>query len=71
MNLDLKFPNVLEGYNDINWTTLLDDSKASNGYIFNIVGRVLSWKSKKQTIIAHSTIESEMITLTTASEKAS
>ena len=57
MNLGLhyqKFPVVLEGCNDVDWNTLSDDSKATSGYIFSIVGGVVSWKSNKQTILASS-----------------
>lgn len=32
-----RFPAVLEGYSDEYWNTLSDDSKATNGYVFNIV----------------------------------
>ncbi|CAL9003067.1 unnamed protein product, partial [Prunus brigantina] len=73
MNLGLhyeKFPAVLEGYSDAYWNTLSDDSKATSGYIFNIAGGAVSWKSKKQTILAQSTMESEMIALAMASEEA-
>ena len=66
-----KFPVVLEGYNDADWNSLLDDSKATSGYIFNITGGAVAWKSKKQTILAQSTMESEMIALAAASEEAS
>ena len=41
MNLGLyyqKFPAVLEGYSDVDWNTLSDDSKATSGYIFSIAG---------------------------------
>ncbi|XP_028223590.1 uncharacterized protein LOC114405140 [Glycine soja] len=44
------FPAVLEGYNDADWNTLSDDSKATSDYIFSIAGGSVSWKSKKQTI---------------------
>ncbi|PNX55775.1 hypothetical protein L195_g049405, partial [Trifolium pratense] len=66
-----RFPAVLEGYSDADWNTLSDDSKATSGYIFSIAGGAVSWKSKKQTILAQSTMESEMIALATASEEAS
>ena len=66
-----RFPTVLEGNNDADWNTLLDDSKATSGYIFSTAGGVISWKSKKQTILAQSTMESEMIALATTSEEAS
>ena len=36
------FPAVLEGYSDADWNTLSDDSKATSGYIFNIVGGAVS-----------------------------
>ncbi|CAJ2634277.1 unnamed protein product [Trifolium pratense] len=74
MNLGLhyqRFPAVLEGYSDADWNTLSDDSKATSGFIFSIAGGAVSWKSKKQTILAQSTMESEMIALATASEEAS
>ncbi|KAA0055474.1 Retrovirus-related Pol polyprotein from transposon TNT 1-94 [Cucumis melo var. makuwa] len=35
-----KFPAVLEGYSDADWSSLSDDSKATSGYIFNIAGGV-------------------------------
>ena len=73
MNLGLhfqKFSVVLEGFSDADWNTLSDDSKATSGYIFCIAGGAVSWKSKKQTILAQSTMESELIALATASEEA-
>ncbi|CAL2229258.1 unnamed protein product [Prunus armeniaca] len=73
MNLGLhyeKFSAVLKGYSVANWNTLSDDSKTTSGYIFNIAGGAVSWKSKKQTILAQSTMESEMIALEMASEEA-
>ena len=66
-----RHPAVLEGYSDADWNTLSDDCKATSGYIFNIAGGAVSWKSKKQTILAQSTMESEMIALAAASEEAS
>ena len=73
MNLGLHlqmFLAVLKGFSDADWNTLSDDSKATSGYIFSIGGGVVSWKSKKQTILAQSTMESELIALATASEEA-
>ena len=54
MNLGLhyeKFFAVLKGYNDVDWNTLSDDSKATSGYISSIIGGAISWKFKKQTIL--------------------
>ena len=66
-----RFPVVLEEYNNADWNTLSDDSKVTSDYIFSIAGGTVSWKSKKQTILAQSIMESEMIALATASEEAS
>ena len=39
------------------------------GYIFTLGSGAICWKSKKQTIIANSTMETELIALTSASEE--
>lgn len=60
MNLGLhyqRFSIVLEGYNGADWDTLSNDSREINGYIFSIDGGVVSWKLKKQTILAQSTMK--------------
>lgn len=61
---------VLEGFSDANWNTLSDDSKATSGYVFTIAGGAVSWRSKKQTFIAQSTMEAELMALAAASEEA-
>ncbi|KAA0038176.1 hypothetical protein E6C27_scaffold270G00050 [Cucumis melo var. makuwa] len=68
---DLEEPDVILGYNDADWNSLSNDSKATSSYIFNIGGGVIARKSKKQTILAQPMKESEMIALVTASEEAS
>ncbi|XP_050897468.1 secreted RxLR effector protein 161-like [Lathyrus oleraceus] len=66
-----RFPIILEGYNDVDWNTVSDDSKAISSYIFNIARGVVSWKSKKHTILGQFTMDSKMISLVTATEEAS
>lgn len=66
-----KFPAILEVFSVVDQNTLSEDSKAASGYIFNIASGAFSWKSKKQMIMAQSTMESEMIALAVASEEAS
>ena len=61
---------VLEGYSDSSWSTLLGDSLSTMGYVFTIGGWAISWKSKKQQIIAKSTMETKLIALSSASEEA-
>ncbi|KAF3615977.1 hypothetical protein FXO37_35266 [Capsicum annuum] len=65
-----KYPAVLEGYNDENWITGLNEVKSTSGYVFTIGGGAVSWKSSKQTCIARSTMESEFIALDKAGEEA-
>ena len=65
-----RYPAVLEGYSDASWNTLSGDSLSTTGYVFTIGGGVISWKSKKQLIIAKSTMKAELIALSSASEEA-
>ncbi|KAA0065759.1 putative Polyprotein [Cucumis melo var. makuwa] len=50
-------------YNDADWNSFSDDSKAISDYIFNIARGAVALKSKKKTILAQSMMESEMIAL--------
>lgn len=61
---------MVEGYSDADWNSGSDDCKSTSGYIFSMAGGAVSWKSKKQTCIAHSTMESELVALATAGEEA-
>ena len=38
--------------------------------MFTLVGGAISWKSKKQTCITHSTMESEFVALASAGQEA-
>ncbi|PHT51255.1 Peroxidase 9 [Capsicum baccatum] len=50
--------------------TRSNEVKSISGYIFTNGGGAVSWKSSKQTCIAHSTMESEFIALDKAGEEA-
>ena len=63
------FPAVLEGYNDANWIFDSYDIKSTSDYVFTLGGGVVAWKSSKQTLITTSTMESEFITLESASKE--
>ena len=65
-----RYPAVLEGYTDANWITGSTEIKFTSGYVFNISGGEISWKSSKQTCIARSTMESEFIALDKAGDEA-
>ena len=73
INLGLSYndyPTVLEGYSDASWITSATDNKSTSGWIFTIAGGAVSWASKKQTCITHSTMESEFIALAAAGKEA-
>ncbi|KAH9736084.1 hypothetical protein KPL71_017967 [Citrus sinensis] len=64
------YPEVLEGYSDASWVTNTRDNKSTSCWIFTIAGGAVSWASKKQTCITHSTMESEFIALAAAGKEA-
>ena len=49
-------PYVLEGYTDASWVTYVEDHTFTSGWIFNLGGGAVSWRSKKHTCIADSTM---------------
>eukprot|EP00253_Pinus_taeda_P011112 PITA_11112 len=61
------------------WTTVkqvfrlggdLDQRRSTSGYVFNVFGGAVSWMSKKQFVMALSTIEAEYMATTHASKEA-
>ena len=65
-----KYLAVIEAFSDANWNTLSCNSLSITGYIFSLGSDAICWKSKKQTIIANSTMEAKLIALASAGEKA-
>lgn len=57
------YASVLKGYSNANWISDTVDVNSTTGYVFILGGAAVSWKSTKQTVIARSTMESEMIAL--------
>jgi hypothetical protein len=41
------YPTVLEGYNDANWISDVDELYATSGYIFTLGGAIFSWRPCK------------------------
>ena len=64
-----KYPAVIETFSDADWNTLSGDFLSIIGYIFTLGSGAICWKSKKQTIIANSTIEDELIALTSSMKR--
>ena len=52
-----KYHVVIEAFSDVDWNTLSSDSLSTISYIFTLGSGAICRKSKKQTIIANSTME--------------
>jgi len=64
------YPDVMKSYSDAKYVTDFNSVKSTTGYIFMFGGGIVSWKSRKQTVIARSTMKSELIVLDTTCFKA-
>jgi hypothetical protein len=63
MDCDIHYsenPAVLEGYNDVNWISDVDELYAMSGYVFTLGGAAVSWRSCKQIILMRSIMETEL-----------
>ena len=61
--------NLFHGFADAAFANA-DDLKSTTGYVFIASGGAITWKLKKQTIIAMSTTESEYVALSEAGREA-
>ncbi|XP_035831876.1 secreted RxLR effector protein 161-like [Helianthus annuus] len=48
-------------YTDASFQTNRDDSRSQSGFVFIVNGGAISWKSSKQSVVADSTTESEIL----------
>ena len=60
----------MEGYTDASWIANLGDNLSTTGWVFTLGGGAVSWGSKKQTCISHSTMEAEFIALAATGKEA-
>uniref|UniRef100_A0A2N9FBM1 Integrase catalytic domain-containing protein n=1 Tax=Fagus sylvatica TaxID=28930 RepID=A0A2N9FBM1_FAGSY len=49
----------IEGYTDADWTGSPSDRKSTTGYCTFIGGNLVTWRSKKQSVVARSSAEAE------------
>eukprot|EP00253_Pinus_taeda_P031107 PITA_31107 len=54
----------------VDWAGDLDQRRSISGYVFNLFGGVVSWMSKKQSVVALSTTEAECMATIHASKEA-
>jgi hypothetical protein len=52
------------GYSDNDWTRDMDDRKSFISFVFYMGDTILTWSSKKQSIVSLSTCEAEYIAST-------
>eukprot|EP00253_Pinus_taeda_P034279 PITA_34279 len=60
----------IRGFVGADWARYLDQRRYTSGYVFNLFGGAISWMSKKQYVVALSTIEAEYMAATHASKEA-
>ena len=65
-----KEDGTLIGYSDADWGGDCNDYKSTTGYLFQMGGAAVSWKSKKQSCVALSTAEAEYMALSSAAQEA-
>lgn len=77
LDYELKFscsntPLKLTGYCDSDWGGCQEDRKSISGFCFQLCfnGPLISWRSKKQSVVALSSCEAEYISLTHAMQEA-
>jgi hypothetical protein len=49
----------IEAFTDANWVGSLDDRRSISGYYTLVGGNVVTWRSKKQNVVARSSVEAE------------
>ncbi len=57
------------GYSDADWAGDQEDRSSTSGYLFQMAGGPVSWKSRKQESVALSTAEAEYIDLSSAAQE--
>ena len=60
----------IRGFVDADWARDLDQRRSTSGYVFSLFGGVVSWMSKRQSVVALSTTEEEYIAATHPSKEA-
>ncbi|RVW86391.1 putative mitochondrial protein [Vitis vinifera] len=49
----------IEVYTDVDWAGAMDDRRSTSGYFTFVGGVLVTWKSKKQNVVARSSAEAE------------
>ncbi len=65
---DQKSVDVI-GFTDADWAGDIVERKSTSGYVFQICGGTVSWRSKRQEIVALSSTEAEYVALSFAAQE--
>ena len=49
----------VDAYSDANWAGAIDDRRFTSGYFTFVGGNLVTWRSKKQNVVARSSAEAE------------
>ena len=60
----------IRGFVDVDWARDMDQRRSTSGYVFSLFVGAVNWMSKRQSVVALSTIEVEYIATTHASKEA-
>jgi hypothetical protein len=60
----------LLGFCDSDWGGYVDDMKSTSGYTFSLGSGVFSWSSKKQQLVAQSSVEAKYVSAALATSQA-
>lgn len=75
LDLGLRYTGInaegefLTAFCDADWAGDLDERKSTSGYVMMLSNGAVSWRSKKQTVIALSTAEAEYVALSAATQE--
>lgn len=60
----------LQGYSDADWGRDVNTRRSTSGYLCKLGGGTISWRSKRQSIVALSSTEAEYVALSMATQEA-
>ena len=49
----------VDAYSDADWVGAIDDRRSTSGYFTFVGGNLVTWRSKKQNVVAHSSAEAD------------